>query len=867
MKKFFVVLIAIVIGFFVLSTMILPQIVSQSEIQKFLKEKIREKAGDKFDVEKIGVGFFPSAFVEVKGLKVYLPSAPGEKPILEVRKARLYLKIIPLFFKRFEASNLELSGAQFSWDLPKRGHIQLTGINGVMRGLSFTAPAKFKLKGLVYGQKHSTFSADGTVEMSLEKLKAKLTQFDLRFNIDNILPQQLIEAGLVGEDFPVTSGELDARGSLVLDPESKNITGKVSATASKIAVKENAGVSQVPGIFSIASQFQYTQQSRVLELGDCAVLIPGLSGSAFGTMNFLAEPQLDLSFRFKEIRFDDIKKYYAKQMNGVRFSGVGSGSLILKGTSAKMLVNASADLTQTAVDVESYGSKPSGLKLVLTAQTYVAGSRASEGEFNAHLGDMAVKGAMEKMDLKTGIGEINFITNKFPLDEWNGLVKALQTLKVSGNGKIAANIKGNFKEPGSLGYNAHVTLDNATFEQDGKAFIQSLSGSFDFEPEKIGIQESNLLFGKSNLQAAMDLRDFTSPFFQARITSSHLDVEDVTALVARLKEFRLAPLQAKPAPAVSAPVETSWLVKEAYAQAPPQQQQAGVAVAQLPPIAYRAKGTVDFKLSNVIASGRQLENLIGRAEWNQGDLTLRDAKALMGQGGVSANANVTWRENPPAFNAHLETQGVPLEAVTEKPFVTGRLSSTTDVRGLIGNSELVTNSLAGAGAFQVVDGEIHGFSLLSSLSALPSLVGLKGSRFGGTTDFKSLDGQFQIGGQKIQFSSISMQSKTISAVAEGAVGFDKSIYFKGTVEVSGNLGGLLGNTIDRNNPLRFPLEVTGTTDHPSLSVASQAAIGTTIAKDVLGQFWGKKKKTSSTSSSTVDTATTAAELLSSILGK
>jgi len=877
MKKLLISAIVLIIGFLALSFVVLPLIVSQSDVQNYLKEKIREKAGDRFEVAKIGVGFFPSAFIEVKGLNVFLPDVPDRKPLFEARKIRLYLKILPLLFKRFEAKHLALEGASFYWQFPQKvqqkneapGFIKITEVTGSVRNLSFNEPSKFKLKGLIYGSKQSPFHVDGSIDMNLEKLKFKVTGASIRFDVQNVTVEHLIQAGVLGQNISLASASLGVKGEVGLVPNSKNLDGNITLTVSKMAFNNprsaegNIKVLPLPVSASISSEFFWNQPARVLELRKSSIIAPGIDGDAYGNLNLLAEPQVDVSIRLNKINLDQIKKDLAVLLGdkpACDLSGEASCNLILKGTQSQLLVHLDGDFTQTSFAMKNLINKPSGRSLSLSAQSYISGSKTTQGEFGLRFGEMAVKGTVEKFDFSTTSGEINFITNKFPLAEWNGLIPKLQSLKISGSAKVVANIRGNFSQPGALNYSSHMTLDQAVIHQDGKILIQGLSGDFDLEPDKFAIQTSNLVFGGSDLGLALELRDFNAPFFQGRLTSSNLVIDDLNALVERIRQFKLESAPAA-ATATPGPVQTVSVIslKEAYAapslpQAPQQ--------TLIPLELYRAKGNMDINLSNVSWQGRTFQKLSGRLDWNYGDLLIPQLRAAMGEGGILAQGSVTWKTNPASFTAHVESEGVPVEGLTLKKFIRGALDSSSDFQGYLGNSEIVQNSLAGQGVFQVQNGEIQGISLLGSLSSLPSLVGLgKLGKIGGSTEFGSLDGNFQIAERSVQFPSLKLQSRTTNVTAQGTIGFDKSIYFKGVIELTAGVGGLLQKTVDEGTPVRVPLEVGGTIEHPKVNIA-QAALGSTLVQDALGSILKKKKSSGSSSGST---ASTASQILQSFL--
>lgn len=887
MKKFFGILIFAVLGVLLFFFVFLPQILSQSEIQNYLKSQIRGRFGDQFEVEAIGAGFFPSAFVEAKGLKIYLAKTADRRPIFEARKARIYLKIFPLIFKRLEAKHLEFEGGSVHLRVPKQGRggkpsfsvIRLTDVNGTLRRLSFTAPSPFKLRGNLY-ENGGSFRADGAVRMSLEKLKVKLMDLSSRFEIRKVSWETLVRSGWLDPRIPVDQGEFDLQGSFSFEPESRNVNGKAALSVSELEFRGKNRGKAAPVSLKLSSDFFWTQHSRVLELKETELSGPAFEGTAFGTAAFLGDPRLDLTFHFNRFSFDEMKKVFPEwfltdrpDQKNWELSGTGSGTLILKGTLEKLLVNLDAGLNDSVIQIPDIGRKPSGYMLAVALQGYLSGSRVTEGEFDVNFGAMTVKGVCEKLDLGTRIGEINFISNKFPLAPLNGLVDPLKNFEMSGEAKMVANLKGDFDEPRNLKFSSHLTLDKISLKHGGERLFESLSGAFDFDLEKISVQKSELVFGASVIQWAGEVREFNAPVFQGRLSSPNLVIEDIIALNDRLAQLKLASASGVAAPVTETAKPDFWQEGVAYAETqavsglPPQTK---VNLAKLPPVLFKARGNLELDLARVSWQARQLQNISGRIAWNLGELWAESIKANLGSGVVVAGGNATWKQIPPRYSARLESQAVPLHELTPDQRISGFADSSCEFAGVLGSSELMQDSLSGQGVFRVRDGAIQGISLLGTLSTVTQIVGMaKGGKIGAGTQFDELTGEFQIANRRVLVPNIYLRSDVVNAAAQGSLGFDETLKFQGVAELGGGLSGVLGAAVGEGEAIQFPLSVEGTIRKPKLNI-SKTALGTAVVQRVLGgsssgvpsiPYVGQ----SSSGSSTEKTVRAAASLLQSLL--
>ncbi|MBI4397731.1 MAG: hypothetical protein HY586_01225 [Candidatus Omnitrophica bacterium] len=551
MKKFLITVIVAAALLSILSFAVLPLFVARPDVQNYLKTLIHKKAGDRVVIDKVGLGFFPSVFIQVKGVKVYAQSeARGERPLFEAGKVNLHLRILPLLFKKFEAGRLIVDEGVLHWQTPEPESkkprssslksISVTGIKATARNLGLNQLSHFRVQGELFGNPSSVLRLDGDARVILADGKPRLTELTAHFDIQNLLSEHLEKAGLIEEEHPLDQGEADLAGNIRLAPEGRVIDGDTKLVLSKILFREpekNREASfHIPVDVAVATDFQWNPQTRVLKFEESGIDFPGMDASVSGSVRLLEKPELDISLRLRDIDFDTLNKNFPQvlsspRLQGIHFSGHSTGSLILKGIPSQLLLDARMDGTGASVTFPEIIQKPEGREFAITFQCNLTdNTKVSHGELNGRLGGMAIKGSVENLDLTTWDGDANFITNKFPLAEWNGMIPALGSNQISGGGKIVCNIAGRWNEPRSLQGNAHITLDSITLHQGGRVLITGISSAIDVDRKEALVAvmgQAAVGAGTVSLQATL-APEMSEPEWNAHLETRKVPIETLT---------------------------------------------------------------------------------------------------------------------------------------------------------------------------------------------------------------------------------------------------------------------------------------------------------------------------------------------------
>ena len=152
-----------------------------------------------------------------------------------------------------------------------------------------------------------------------------------------------------------------------------------------------------------------------------------------------------------------------------------------------------------------------------------------------------IKGALVKLDLKTGDGEITLLTNKFDLGSWKGLLPSFGGYRVTGSAKWLLSCKGNLLQWGTAETMANVTLDDVTILSPSGRGIRKASAHIDLSPLSVHVNSARFGLGSSSLQMETEIFNLEkNPRGRLELSSPHLDLFEV---LENLKEFR--PLRKK----------------------------------------------------------------------------------------------------------------------------------------------------------------------------------------------------------------------------------------------------------------------------------------------------------------------------------
>lgn len=248
--------------------------------------------------------------------------------------------------------------------------------------------------------------------------------------------------------------------------------------------------------------------------------------------------------------------------------------------------------------------------------------------------------------------------------------------------------------------------------------------------------------------------------------------------------------------------------------------------------------------SELIGQGRITAQKIRWAPYELSDVTtdlrvftdrmeLWPAKANLYGGALQATIRVDRRQAVERFSTNIQLRNLDVAAaMAASPSTKGKMTGTgeLDLQVFGALDKNVMNSLTGNGKFAVREGRFPGFNLgaLSTLSKVQQALSFgKGGGGGDITNFRSIDGDLQIGGGRVSSNRIHLDSPSGTVDLRGSFGFNKTLSYdgqavlaksaSGSASPADTLLGALGGVTGRNvSNLSVPFAVRGTFDNPQI---------------------------------------------------
>jgi len=191
-------------------------------------------------------------------------------------------------------------------------------------------------------------------------------------------------------------------------------------------------------------------------------------------------------------------------------------------------------------------------------------------------------------------------------------------------------------------------------------------------------------------------------------------------------------------------------------------------------------------------------------------------------GTLQISSRVDRVTNPPRFTANVQMRNLDVAKVLEvSPSARGKMGGIGELnlQLLGGLSDTWRKTLSGSGTFAVRNGHLPGVNLASAAQSVAKLAGV-----GGDTPFTVLQGDINIGNQRVTSKQIHLDSPSGTVDLRGSVGLDGSLDYQGQVVVnpaavagSGVVGSLVGGFLSsRVSKITVPIALGGTIESPKV---------------------------------------------------
>jgi hypothetical protein len=489
----------------------------------------------------------------------------------------------------------------------------------------------------------------------------------------------------------------------------------------------------------------WNSDTSELKLHKGFVKLPFGEVEANGSMKLNTGEISDLHVAGSDMGLEDLLKYWPSLENmlpfHIGFSGPVKWVLSMEGTMDHLSLHLGWDLAQVLLSYGQYFTKPKDIPLDLNLDLLLQKGALLGGDFSVKFKELSVKGNLKDLDLKTGEGQLNVITNKFSMTGWEQYVPALQSYKLGGDVKLMANWKGDLRKLEKAEQIFNISFDKASWTiMDGMG-IRNASLSLDYSPLMLEGRQMRFELGGAPVVADLKISGFPEkPKVEIKVAA---------------EEWK--------------PLEV-WMSAEALLKRQGEEVQTN---------AYdRVKEFIQtiFPKDEILKKTR-VDVLYENGVWNVPSLQFE------GYGGkADLKGKWSFKDEKPEYLLEGEFQGVDLGLFTSRADVTqkvfeGALNLKCSVAGAGWGPEAWSKSLSGQGEWTLLNGKCLTFDLKDALSTIELFKNI-GEIRASLKDFDSMNFGWKISEGKVTIGNLLVKSKDYVLDGEGTLGFDGLANFR-----------------------------------------------------------------------------------------
>lgn len=784
------VVLGLLFGIVILS--VPPFVFRARPLEKMLAGRIEQMTGGPFAYKSFETSYFPFLTVRYHGIEVHsLTPAAFD---LQAGTLSLRLARIPLLWGRFRAHAVEISDAKGAVAAGSEIGKEIVAFE---RARAKAGPFRagrditIEFSGVFPGGENH-FEGKGSARVgSLERPEWKDAAMDMNFRVEKAGIALLARMARQVFHFNPAGGETFTSWSFNKAPGDPWLAVRSSTEIRQFSYRLSEDAQSVPSpVFDIQlnGQGQWNPEAETLRVEKISMHLPAGNLEMSGEVRMATKEIQDLRIAATEVVLESIPQYVLGLKEviplNIGFSGQSNFEVALSGTWDHLSIHVNWDLTQALLTYARFFSKPKELPLNLAFDFLLKDQHVLGGDFSVRLKDAAMKGSLTAVDLSTGDGQINMITNKFNLEGWQDLIPPMQGYKLSGGGKVLANFKGDLRKIEGTESMFNISLEEAGIKDPQGRGLEGVHLALDLSPLSLEIRDTHFKLGEDMVQTHLlvyDLRDKPLLDFslQAEKTQPSLLMETAEALAA---SWLAEPQRASFAAA------TSWIQN------------------------YFPEGQTAANLSLQIKSED--------AGWVLPELSF---EAFGGKARLSGNWETLKPEAPYQLGFNFQKMSLaqwPGLRSLDSQLLEGNLFLKGSLRGRSAPAQPAP--LEGEGTLLVTNGEFRSIDLMAAVGALSDFTDLAG-RASGKTAFHDLHADFKVSGTKLITENLSVLGDDFTVQASGEFGLDRFLNYRLQVFLEESLLGAVPAAVpapEGQAPKEFlgpvPMLVSGLLDHPDL---------------------------------------------------
>jgi hypothetical protein len=737
------------------------RLLPSSKLHEALAQKVQALTEGSLKYQSVRIGYFPQPKIVFEKAELAFSDHPL---IVEAEKIQFDLNILPLLLGRAEPSAFYVQSGKTGFSLPGLDSLGLVNLeNFSLQGGAVRSgiPIPFHFTSDMAGQPKTLVIKGNVILDSVEEWNWEKASGSMILELKQLSLNNAAQKGIG----PSPKGALFFKGGQIdtlIEIKKKaneaflELTATGSGTGIAYEISQDQAWIAAPVLDATwGARAAWNNDTSELKLHKASIKLPFGEVKANGSMKLNTGEIAAIHIAGLDMALEDLLKYWPGLENAlpfhVGFSGSGKWMLSMEGTRDHLSLHFAWDLAKVLLSYGQYFTKPKDIPLDLTLDLLLQKDTILGGDFAIKFQEMSLKGNLKELDLRTGEGQLNLITNKFSMAGWEQYIPLLQRYKLGGDAKLMANWKGDLRKLEKAERIFNLTLDKASWTTPEGPGISNASLSLDYGPIMVEGRQMQFEIGGSSVVADLKVSGFP----------------EQTQIFSKIASAEFKPLEAWQA--VAALLQHQTEGKE-------------------PPDSY---DRVTGLLQAVFPSGTALNNVAGEIQYGNGVWDIAGLQ-FEGYGGkADLKGTMSTQEKEPAYCLEGEFHGVDLGLFLSRHDAAHKvLEGTLHLKGAVEGSglgsELWSQSLKGQGEWTLANGKFLTFDLKDTLSTIEPFSGL-GSILPSMRDFNSMDLQWKISEGKAVTENLLVKHKDYVTDAEGNIGFDGLANFRMDVFLSSEL--------------------------------------------------------------------------------
>jgi len=502
-------LIAFVSGLWFQSHRLLPS----AKFHELLVQKVQALTEGMLKYQNVRIGYFPQPQIVFEHPQLTFSDRPV---VLEAERIQFDVNILPILLGRVELAAFSVQSGKAEFSVPGLNllsPLRFEDFSLQLGAIVPKIPIPFHFTSAMAG-KPNAFVAKGNVtldsvdEWNWEKasgyMTVELKQLSLEDAAKGLKPDPkrafFLKGGLVDTSVEIKKKAHEAFLEMTATGTGKGLAYEVFQEKTWIAPPAlDAEWSLVAAWNNDTSELKLQKGTAKLPFGDLDMN---------GSMKLNTGEISGMHVTGSNMALEDLLKYWPGLENAlpfhIGFSGPGKWALSSEGTLDHLSLHFSWDLAQVLLSYGQYFSKPKDLPLDLSFDLLLQKGAMLGGDFAVKFKELSMKGNLKDLDLNTGQGQLNLITNKFSMAGWETYIPALQHYKLEGDAKLMANWKGDLRKLEKAEHIFNLTFDKAAWTVPEGLGIRDASLSLDYSP--LMLEGRKMQFAVGGSAVVMDLK-------------------------------------------------------------------------------------------------------------------------------------------------------------------------------------------------------------------------------------------------------------------------------------------------------------------------------------------------------------------------